>query len=49
MNKKDLIRDLKKRLMFKGKYSHFDKFPTVFLDSYQSYFQGEWIQFYQDQ
>ena len=50
MNKKDLIRDLKKRLMFKGKYSHFDKFPTVFLDSYQSYFQDniirEWLRFY---
>ena len=50
MNKKDLIRDLKKHLMFKGKYSHFDKFPTLFLDNFESYLQDniirEWLRFY---
>ena len=50
MNKKHLLKDLKKDLMFKGKYPHFDKFPTLFLDNFVSYHQNnsirEWLRFY---
>ena len=50
LNKKKLITHLKEHLVYNKKHDHYDKFPQLLLDRFQSYFQinlrNKWIRFY---